>query len=201
MSKDYFKHKAGQYEQSKKRVANVEAIARAILEQVNIDPSMQIMDFGSGTGLLLERIAPHVKKVTAVDISSAMNQQLRAKKERLGCELDMLEMDLSKTPLDRKFDGIISSMTMHHIEDIPAMLATFQSLLNKGGFIALADLETEDGSFHTEDTGVFHHGFDPEACVNLAVEAKFSDVKTLRVSTIDKPHGQFPVFLLTGINA
>ena len=30
--------------------------------------------------------------------------------------------------------------------------------LNSVGFIAIADLDTENGSFHDEDTGVFHQG-------------------------------------------
>lgn len=197
MSNDYFAQKAGNYEQDKKRVANVETIASAILNRIDVDQSMEIMDFGSGTGLLLEQVAPHVSKITSVDISASMNKQLSEKREALGCELEMLEMDLSTTPLERTFDGIISSMTMHHIQDIPAMLVRFYSMLNKDGFIALADLDKEDGSFHSEDTGVFHFGFDRDEFAKYASDAGFKSVNIELASTINKPHGQFPVFLLT----
>lgn len=71
MTKDFFAHKASSYEQNKNRVDNVESIARSILSAVELEPAMHLMDFGSGTGLLLERIAPHVGKITAVDISSS----------------------------------------------------------------------------------------------------------------------------------
>ncbi|WP_372986705.1 methyltransferase domain-containing protein [Marinobacter sp.] len=86
MSKDYFAHKADTYEQNRDRVDNVTNIANTILEKAHIDPSMHLMDFGSGTGLLLERIAPHVQKITAVDISPSMNRQLSEKRASLNYE-------------------------------------------------------------------------------------------------------------------
>ncbi len=194
---DFFKHKAGQYEHDKNRVANVDNIATAILDNVTFHPAMHIIDFGSGTGLLLEKIAPVVGKITAIDVSASMNRQLREKKDRLACELDILEIDLSTTPLDQQFDGIISSMTMHHIDDVGSMFATFYSLLHEGGVIAIADLDREDGSFHTENTGVFHSGFDRQTLSNMAIDAGFSRVALTTASTVHKPHGSYPVFLLT----
>ncbi len=168
MKKDYFQNKAKNYEQDKNRVDNVENIANSILKSLKFDKTMQIMDFGSGTGLLLEKIAPFVDKITAIDISNSMNITLNAKRNNLGCELEILEMDLSRTKLDKKFDGIISSMTMHHIEDIQIMFKDFYTMLNDNGFVAIADLDIEDGSFHTEDTGVFHFGFDRMTFLNSA---------------------------------
>lgn len=94
MTKDFFAHKARNYEQNPDRVDNVDNIANAIVGNVMLDKRMHLMDFGSGTGLLLERIAPQVRKITAVDISRAMNEQLQAKRPQLACELEILEVDL-----------------------------------------------------------------------------------------------------------
>ena len=149
MNNDYFKHKAHSYEKTKSRVENVDNIANVILEKINFKNTMSIMDFGSGTGLLLERIAPFVRKITAVDVSESMNSQLKLKQKFLPCELDILPIDLSKTQLSLQFDGIISSMTMHHIKDIKSMFFKFYSMMKNDSFLAIADLETEDGNFHT----------------------------------------------------
>jgi len=100
MTKDFFANKAGSYEQDTCRLDNVANIADAISRAVRLEKTMHIMDFGSGTGLLLERVSPYVGKITAVDISSAMNSQLRAKTEKLGCAVDILEIDLEKEGLD-----------------------------------------------------------------------------------------------------
>lgn len=197
MSKDFFARAAGDYERDGPRVRNVDNIANAMIAAVEFAPSMQLMDFGSGTGLLLERIAPLVGRITAVDISESMNRQLRQKTPRLGCELEIVQTDLEKTVLDRVFDGVISSMTMHHVQDIGAMFGKFHSMVLPGGFIAIADLDSEDGSFHTEDTGVFHFGFDRGAMANAAAHAGFSSVEVVSASVARKPHGDFPVFLLT----
>ncbi len=199
MSNDFFQHKAGNYEQNKERVTNVDNIANAMLDKITFKEHMQIMDFGSGTGLLLEKIAPKVKKITAVDISTSMNQQLASKKDSLQCDLEIIEMDLSTTELNRTFDGIISSMTLHHIDDTDAIFSKFYSLLNEGSFLAIADLDKEDGNFHSEDTGVFHFGFDQEKLSELASNSGFKNIEITTVSTVHKPQGNYPVFLLTAV--
>lgn len=197
MSIDHFSLKAGSYEQNPSRVDNVKNIADSILKTIRFNSAMQIMDFGSGTGLLLERIAPYVGKITAVDVSSSMNVQLHAKQEKLGCTIEIVEIDLEESEIDARFDGIISSMTMHHIGNTEAMFRKFYSILKDGGFIAIADLDLEDGSFHTEDTGVHHFGFDRSTFAKSAAAAGFRTVQVASASVVHKPQGDFPVFLLT----
>ncbi|MBV5279569.1 MAG: class I SAM-dependent methyltransferase, partial [Campylobacteraceae bacterium] len=72
-TKDYFEHKAKSYEKEATRVDNVKNIADTILKNISYDKEMELMDFGSGTGLLTSHIAPFVKKITAIDLSKAMN--------------------------------------------------------------------------------------------------------------------------------
>lgn len=145
--KDYFEHKAQRYEDEVKRVDNVQNIADAILGRIAYTKTMELMDFGSGTGLLTSKVAPFVKKITAVDMSKAMNEVLSAKRESYPCELDIIELDLSQNEIDRKFDGIVSSMTIHHVEDILALFKKFHAMLHDGGTIALADLDKEMAHF------------------------------------------------------
>ena len=200
MSKDFFKHKADSYEQDDRRVENVATIASSIISHVDLKPDMELMDFGSGTGLLLEKIAPFVASIMAVDISKSMNEQLTKKRDSIDCELEIVEIDLTTSVLDKKFDGVISSMTLHHVDDLKSMFAKLHSMLKPGGFIALADLETEDGSFHQEDTGVFHFGFSAKELMDLATGSGFSQAEVSSASTVQKPYGDYPVLLLTAIS-
>jgi cyclopropane fatty-acyl-phospholipid synthase-like methyltransferase len=201
MKKDYFAAKAGTYEQTRSRVDNVASIADAISDEIRLEKSMHIMDFGSGTGLLLERIAPYVGKIMAVDVSEAMNGELREKLSRLACEVEILPVDLERVDIDRQFDGIVSSMTMHHIENVAAMFGKFRRMLKHGGFIAIADLDQEDGTFHSEDTGIHHFGFVRAAIAKLATEAEFERVHTRTASMIRKDERDYPVFLLTAVRS
>jgi 2-polyprenyl-3-methyl-5-hydroxy-6-metoxy-1,4-benzoquinol methylase len=196
-SKDYFATRAKDYDNEKSRTQNVSTIAKTILQEISFSKKMSIMDFGSGTGLLLSEIAPYVGEITAVDVSSAMTEVLKSKKEEIKCSLQIVQMDLTKETLEQKFDAIISSMTIHHIEDVLSLFKKLHSLLKDEGTIAIADLDAEDGSFHTEDTGVFHFGFDREGFVEIAKKAGFRDIKIQDASTIAKPTNQYSVFLLT----
>lgn len=198
MSSDYFAHKAADFDRNPARVDNVAAIAEALQATIRLDRTMHLMDFGSGTGLLLERIAPLVGRITAVDVSESMNRQLAEKLPKLGCPVDIRPVDLVEEAIDGPFDGIVSSMTLHHVEDIGAIFRRFRGMLKEGGFIALADLDSEDGSFHSEDTGVFHKGFDRAAISRIAEGEGFGEVVVVSASVVRKPQRDYPVFLLTG---
>jgi len=195
--RDFFAKKAKDYEKEQRRVQNVKNIANAIKNKIGLKENMEILDFGSGTGLLLKQIAPFVKKITAVDRSKSMNQALRESLKTIDCDIEVLEMDLERESLDgRSFDGIISSMTIHHVKDTKKLFEKFYNILKDDGFVALADLESEDGTFHSEDTGVCHFGFDKDEFANLAREVGFVDIEIERVSIIKKPHQEFGVFLM-----
>jgi len=194
---DLFAHKSKNWDMNSKRVKNAQSIAELIVKNIKLDKSMELMDFGAGTGLLSFFVAPFVRKIVAVDNSPSMLLEFKNKCDEFRCETEIVEKDLSVETLPRKFDGIISSMTIHHLKDTLDLFEKFHEMLNEGGFIAIADLDTEDGSFHSDNTGVYHHGFDRELLQAIAEEAGFKDVKFDTASTIKKPHREFTVFLLT----
>lgn len=197
MARDHFEHKAERYDGAARRVRVVEDVADAIRARIELKSEMALADFGAGTGLLLERIAPHVRSIAAIDVSPSMIAQLEAKLDRIVCEVEVLLTDLTKDRPSRCFDGIISSMTLHHIEDLPGIFLTLRTMIGPGGFLALADLDTEDGSFHDEDTGVHHHGFQRGALAAIAAKSGFTDVALDDAGVIAKQGREYPVFLLT----
>ena len=211
--RDRFADKAETYENNAPRVLNVKTIAAAMLRKISFDKKQRIVDFGSGTGLLTEEIAPHVGHITAIDMSASMNAVLRKKMADFACDMEIIEMDLSRqspkgaspeetapgeTSMTGMFDAIVSSMTIHHVEDIPALFRKFHAMLKPGGSIALADLDKEDGDFHKDNTGVFHFGFDQQKLLKQARDAGFRELQSEIVSVARKPYGDYPIFLLTG---
>ena len=194
---DKFASKAKDYDTLQRRLQTAKAIANKIKANINLTKDMHLIDFGSGTGLLLESLADNIGKFTAIDISPSMTTILREKS--IPCILDIKELELTKEELDIKVDGIVSSMTIHHIKDVQAIFKKFYNMLKSGGFIAIADLDSEDGSFHSVDTGVEHFGFERNEFINFAKEAGFSNIKIDDATTISKPHKEFGVFLLTAI--
>jgi len=194
---DHFAHKSKSWDMKSRRVQNAKGIAELIVKNIALSPTMEIVDFGAGTGLLSYFVGAHVKKIVAVDNSPSMLEAFENKCETFPCQTEVLHRDLSHENIDRVFDGIISSMTLHHLEDQYALFLKFYTMLKEDGFIAVADLDSEDGTFHSDSCGVFHHGFDREMLASIAKEVGFKEIQFSHANTIHKPHRDFTVFLMT----
>ena len=193
---DLFEEKSSDWDANDMIRGLSSAIGSSILDNVSLHDEMCVMDFGAGTGLICAHIAPHVKKVVAVDISEAMLDKLACKPE-LQDKVEALCQDIIDTPIDETFDLIVSAMAMHHVEDTSRLLQRFSEHLASGAMVALADLDKEEGSFHPEGTeGVFHSGFDRNELKELLAEKGFSDIQFVTAHTVNKETGDYPVFLV-----
>ncbi|WP_415398208.1 class I SAM-dependent DNA methyltransferase [Sulfurimonas sp. CS5] len=194
--KDHFKEKSKNWDKGDVQVQGAKIIADAINKKIELTKCMEILDFGVGTGLLGFDIAHRVKKVYGVDTSVSMLKKLEAKNTP-EISIETYCQDIIAKPLGRAFDGLVSSMTLHHVKDLKAFFETIYRDINENGFIAIADLESEDGTFHSDNTGVFHFGFEKDQLCRIAADAGFSDITFQNINTINKPHRDFGVFLLT----
>ncbi len=190
------------------RVEMAKGVARAIGDRLALSGRMRAMELGCGTGLVTALLAPQLAGVVATDSSAGMLAELDKKIRALGlANVTTRRLDLTCDPLpDDRFDLIFSSMTLHHIADIRALLATCHALLAPGGSIALADLDREDGTFHSDATGVVHLGFDRAELVAMAKGAGFTELTTATAHVIHKEGNDgrdhdYPIFLLTGTKA
>ncbi len=155
------------------------------------------MDFGAGTGLISGTLAPYVGKILAVDVSEAMLDKLSEKTQLVG-KVETICQDIVDVPLERQVDLVVSAMAMHHVEDIAALCRTLFHHLVPGGRVALADLDTEDGSFHpTGVQGVFHDGFERLSLREHMEAAGFASVAFQTACEVDKGTRRYPIFLLT----
>lgn len=193
---DHFEKKAQNWDKGDIRVNGAKVIANAINSKIDLTKEMEIMDFGVGTGLLGFEIAKVVKKVYGVDMSTSMLKKLE-EKNTPHLHIEAIHQDIVKEPLEKTFDGIVSSMTLHHVQHLEDFFKTIYKNLHEGGFIAIADLESEDGTFHSDNTGVHHFGFEEKELCEIVQNAGFKNVELQTINTIKKPHKDFGVFLLT----
>jgi tRNA (cmo5U34)-methyltransferase len=107
-----------------------------------------------------------------------------------------LWFDLEHKNYDGKFDLIYNQMVLHHVIDYKTVISTFFSLLNPGGYLAIADLYPEDGSFHGVGAKV-HLGFDPEKLTEILKKAGFGSIEYKTCFEVKRDTGiKYPVFLL-----
>ncbi len=194
--KDHFKDKANTWDEANVRVKGAKKIADAIDRSVTLTKDMEILDFGVGTGLLGFEVAKKVKQVYGVDTSETMLEKLQ-EKNTPKLHIKTFHQDITKEPLMQTFDGVISSMTLHHVEELKSFFKTIYKNIKEEGFIAIADLESEDGTFHFENTGVHHFGFDEKKLTEIVKKTGFKKLTFQRINTINKPHKDFHIFLLT----
>lgn len=177
-----------------------EAVFKTIASRIALVNNMNILDFGAGTGLLSFKIAPMVRSVTGIDLSSGMLEQLNAKNTS-SLQVTTILQDIMDKPLEQKFNGIVSSMAMHHVENTKQLFETFYAHLERDGFIAIADLEEEDGTFHAQhgNDGVHHFGFNRELLRNTIEKAGFKNVRFHDAYTVNREDGSYPIFLVTAM--
>lgn len=200
-----FDKEAAAWDANPGRVKLANEVADAIIREVALSRDMDVLDFGCGTGLVTMRLQPLVKAITGADSSQGMLNVLRGKVEaqKLG-NVRTLCVDFEKGDrVSGKFHLIVSSMTLHHVPDPAALFRQWKELLLPGGQVCFADLDAEDGSFHGDNTGVFHLGFDRGMLKTVLQQSGFSDIRdTTATSMIREVEGKgtrsFPVFLIRG---
>ncbi len=178
------------------------AIADEMQRMIPLSTSMKALEFGAGTGILSFMLKEHLREITLMDNSIEMVKIIKDKIEKTGVSnLNTIYFDLEKNDyLEGKFDLIFTQMAIHHVIDIESIISRFKKMLNPNGFLAIADLYEEDGSFHGEGF-VGHNGFDVDELTKVLAKYGFDEFahKECFVVNREMANGEkkpFPVFLL-----
>lgn len=181
-----------------------EAMALQIKKIISLTKEMSAMEYGAGTGITSFLLKDYLKNIVLMDNSGEMVKIMNKKIEDTKVKnMAVLNFDLEHFDYeDGKFDLIFTQMVLHHIYDIENIIKRFSKLLNHGGYIAISDLYSEDGSFHGEGFDG-HKGFDPDKLAVLLRKNKFSEISHSNCYTMDRKISEtesrpFDIFLLTG---
>jgi ubiquinone/menaquinone biosynthesis C-methylase UbiE len=202
----HFDSKARQWDENPVFRERAEKIAAGIRAAVPLSKTMAALDYGSGSGLLSFPLKDELGHITLKDTSAGMLAVVEEKIAAQGVtNMATRQADLTAEPLpDERYDLIYSSMTLHHIPDTEAILKTFRDLLNPGGWLCIADLDKEDGSFHGIEVDV-HHGFDREELAGKVLKAGYESARFDTVFEIVKEtesgNRAYPVFLMVARRA
>jgi 2-polyprenyl-3-methyl-5-hydroxy-6-metoxy-1,4-benzoquinol methylase len=198
-----FDKEAAQWDANPGRVKLANEVADAIIRESAPARDMDVLDFGCGTGLVTLRLQPLVRTILGVDSSQGMLGVLEKKIRTQGITNARTRfVDFEKDGrIEGGFHLLVSSMTLHHVPDTARLFRQWHGLLLPGGLLCFADLDAEDGSFHGDNTGVFHRGFDRGHLKNLLLSTGFHDVRdttaTKMVRDVEATEKkEFPVFLI-----
>ena len=194
-----FDARARDWDKNRMHTERSSAIAKSLMENIPINNTLSAMEFGAGTGILSFFLKDDLAKITLIDNSKEMVAVCQEKCQHFNTKhITPLQLDLEREDLEMKFDIIYSQMALHHVKDVDAILAKLTDLLNDNGYLALADLCIEDGSFHGDNEDV-HKGFDPELLRQKLQALGFQNVTYNICYNLTRESGlTYPIFLLTG---
>jgi ArsR family transcriptional regulator len=118
------------------------AVETALLSLVPDDRPVRLLDIGTGTGRVLELLAPRVAQGLGVDASKAMLALARARLGRAGLTQCAVRLaDMYRLPLaDATFDIAVLQMVLHYAEDPAGVLSEAVRVLRPGGTLIVIDL-------------------------------------------------------------
>ena len=116
----------------------------AVLLDHGLDASATVVDLGAGTGVFSLAVAPHCRRVVAVDVSPAMVAELRRRVAATGIDnVEVVHAGFLSYEHDGAAPGFaFSRNALHQIPDFwkGVALARLASLLPPGGVLRLRDL-------------------------------------------------------------
>ena len=197
---DYFIYRAAKWDTPQKQEMASLFVAE-MKKNTNFTKTMDVMDFGCGTGLVGLQIAPFVRNVTMLDTSANMLEELGKKLKHNNApnhNIKVVKGDfttINQEEPGKQFDVIFSLMALHHIDKIDELLKELQSNIKSGGLLIIGDLKEEDGSFHGGDK-VAHNGFDIPTLVQRMENQNFAVVSTKIYNTLHKADKKYEQFIL-----
>jgi len=184
-----FDEAAAQWDNNPGRVNLARAVGEAIGRAVPFQPDWRALDYGAGTGLLTLNLQPRVASVVALDSYMGMLEKLMQKLAAAAItNVQTRHWDLEAKPFPEiDFDLVVSSMTLHHLRNVPLVFSRLAEILKPGGWLAVSDLDTEDGSFHGQAEDVFHHGFARGQVAEWLANARLRWVSVTDAHCMSKP--------------
>jgi ArsR family transcriptional regulator len=143
---DIFRRKGADWDEMRALGLPAQAVEEALLRRLPPAPIGRLLDIGTGTGRLLEVLAPRIAAGVGIDASRAMLALARTRLAKPGlghCAVRLADMYRLPLP-DAGFDAVVLQMVLHYAEDPPAALAEAARVLRPGGALIVVDLARHD---------------------------------------------------------
>jgi ArsR family transcriptional regulator len=171
----FFAGAAGGWDRLRAEVYGEGALREALLALV--PAGLVVADLGCGTGALAAELAPHVRKVVAVDQSAAMLRAARRRTAGLP-NVELHEAALERLPLaDASCDAALAVLVLAYVDDPAAALAEAARVLRPAGRLAVVEAARHDDAALARRMGQLRPGFAEGELAALLADAGFGAVE------------------------
>ncbi len=141
-AQSYFTENASRWDQIRSLQVDDAQVEQALVGAFARRAITDLVDMGTGTGRVLEVLAPHIRHGIGIDLSREMLAVARANLERAGCRHCMVRQgDITQLPLaDGSADAVTIHQVLHYSVDPAAVVAEAARVLRPGGLLVAVDL-------------------------------------------------------------
>lgn len=179
--KEFWKTRSEHYDQLE--WATKSGYLRAFLDSGRFQPYDEVLDVGTGTGIVALNIAPHVERVVGIDISPDMMKHALGREAGVNAEFVLQDVRDLKFA-DSSFTKVTARMVFHHIiRDIEKAMIECYRILKPAGQMLISEGVPPDIRIKDWYTEMFklkeeRRTFMEDDLVALMVQAGFVDVET-----------------------
>jgi ubiquinone/menaquinone biosynthesis C-methylase UbiE/DNA-binding transcriptional ArsR family regulator len=169
----YFAAHAGQWDELRALHVAEEAVETTVRDIIGPEPVNALLDLGTGTGRMLELLAPLANRAVGVDQSPQMLSIARVRLEKAALRNASLRQgDIYALPVEPDFyDLAIIHQVLHYLDDPARAIREAARMLRPSGRLIIVDFAP-----HTQENLREHHahrrlGFAAEEIASLMDEA------------------------------
>ena len=161
----YFKTNAAEWERIRSLHAPEKDVEAAIVKRLAARPIEDLLDAGTGTGRMLELLAPHARRAVGIDVSPEMlaiarDRLAREKLSRVQVRLgDIYRLPFAAGNRETGFDTVLFHQVLHYLDDPGAAVAEAARVMRPGGRLAIADFAPHGLEFLRDDYAHRRLGF------------------------------------------
>lgn len=145
-AQDYFTENAGRWDQLRSLHVDDSDVERTLVAALQGRRIGDLVDLGTGTGRVLEVLAPHVERGIGIDLSREMLAVARANLERADLRHCMVRQgDITQVPLTAASADVVTiHQVLHYAADPAAVVAEAARILRPGGVLLVVDFAPHD---------------------------------------------------------
>lgn len=177
-AQDYFRRHAAEWDRIRRLHAADEAVEAEILKVLGDRPFRSLLDLGTGTGRILELLAPEVERGLGIDLSREMLALARSRLDHAGIKnCSVRQGDIFNLALPRdSFDVVIIHQVLHFLDDGGRAIREAARVLRPQGRLLIIDLAPHEFEFLRDEHAHRRLGFPADSVAQWMTEAGLEGV-------------------------
>ncbi|MDR1828160.1 MAG: metalloregulator ArsR/SmtB family transcription factor [Methylobacteriaceae bacterium] len=170
---EYFSHLAPEWDKVRSLHTSEATVEAAVLELLENRGIWSFLDLGTGTGRMIQLLAPTVSHLAGLDSNHAMLGVARSNLQRAGIgPVDLRQGDIYAPPFPAGiYDLVAMHQVLHYLDDPARAVSEAARLISAGGMLLVVDFAPHSLEFLRDDQKHRHLGFSHDDVIRWMSDA------------------------------